>query len=112
MTVNPTLQRTVPPYRRTSPHAVRMTKAEARRRRRDVLFTLAAAAGTTFLLAGVLGGSVWALHLLCDVLLVGYVVLLVQTNQRAMERDAKVRYLPARGNRAPEPALLLRRSGS
>ena len=92
----------------------RMTRSEARRRRRDVLFTLAGAAGLTFLMAVLLGGSVWMLQLLCDVLLAGYVVLLVQTTQRAVERDLKVRYLPTtrQPRHAAEPALLLRRSGS
>ena len=45
------------------------------------------AAGVTFLMALMLGGSVWGLHLVCDLLLAGYVVLLVQLQQRAMERD-------------------------
>jgi hypothetical protein len=92
----------------------RMSRAEARKRRRDVLFTLAGAAGLTFLMALLLGGSVWMLQLLCDVLLAGYVYLLAQTSQRAVVRVVKVRYLPS--NRQPrhaaEPALLLRRSGS
>ena len=92
--------------------AIRMTRSEAKRRRRDVLFTLAGAAGLTFLMALMLGGSVWMLQLLCDVMLAAYVVLLVQTTQRAAERDLKVRYLPNRPARTPEPALLLRRSGS
>ena len=92
----------------------RMTRSEARKRRRDVLFTLAGAAGLTFLMALMLGGSVWMLQLLCDALLAGYVVLLVQTTQRAVERDLKVRYLPTtrQPRHAAEPALLLRRSGS
>ena len=38
--------------------------------------------------------------------------MLVQAQQRAAERDDKVHYLPGRPARAPEPALLLRRSGS
>ena len=92
--------------------ALRMTRAEARKRRRDVLFTLAGAVGLTLPMAFLLGGSVWMLQLLCDALLAGYVVLLAQTNQRAAERDLKVRYLPSRQARTTEPALLLRRSGS
>jgi len=93
--------------------AIRMSRSEAKKRRRDVLFTLAAAAGITLPLAFMLGGSVWMLQLLCDVLLAGYVVLLVQSTQRAAERDLKVRYLPTnRQTRTAEPALLLRRSGS
>ena len=49
--------------------------------------------------------------LICDLLLGAYVVLLAQAQQRVVERETKVRYLPNRSAR-PEPALLLRRSGS
>ena len=112
--VNPSFQRSAATGRSLqsdlSP-AMRLSRIEAKKRRRDVLFTLAGAAGVTFLMALILGGPVWGLQLLCDVLLAGYVVLLVQLQQRAVERDVKVRYLPSRSVRA-EPALLLRRSGS
>lgn len=90
---------------------MRSSRNDAKKRRRDVLFTLAGAAAVTLLLAFMLGGLVWGLHLACDVLLGAYVVLLAQAQQRAMERDAKVRYLPQRSS-APEPAFALRRSGS
>jgi hypothetical protein len=76
-----------------------------------VFFTLAGAASITFLMAVFLGGPVWGLNLICDLLLAAYVAMLVQTQQRATERDSKVRYLPSRSARS-EPALLLRRSGS
>jgi hypothetical protein len=110
--VNPALQRSAPTaYGRVVSPALRLSRNEAKKRRRDVLFTLAAAAGVTFLMALMLGGSVWGLQLACDVLLAAYVVLLAQTQQRAIERDDKVRYLPTRTVR-PEPAFLLRRSGS
>jgi hypothetical protein len=111
--VNPALQRSVPSSSystRTYIPPARLGRNEAKKRRRDVLFTLAGAAGVTLLLALMLGGAVWGLQLLCDVLLGAYVVLLAQVQQRAVERDSKVRYLPNRT--APEPALLLRRSGS
>ena len=116
----PALQRSSSPVRSArgfgsqSPyntHTVRLSRSEAKKRRRDVLFTLLGAAGITFAMALRLGGSVWGLHLACDLLLAGYVVLLVQLQQRAMEREAKVRYLPNRSVR-PEPAFALRRSGS
>ncbi len=92
--------------------SVRMSRATARRRRRDVLFTLLAAAVLTFPLAVIMGGPVWGLQMVCDLMLVGYVVLLVQSQQRSAERETKVSYLPGRQTRAPEPALALRRSGS
>jgi hypothetical protein len=91
---------------------VRMSRAGARKRRRDVLFTLMAAAVLTFPLAVIMGGPVWGLQLLCDLMLVGFVVLLIQSQQRMADRETKVSYLPGRQARAPEPALALRRSGS
>jgi hypothetical protein len=109
--VNPSLERRVPSYRPNTVPALRLSRNEAKKRRRDVLFTLAGATTVTFLMAVMLGGPVWGLHLLCDLLLGAYIVLLAQTQQRAVERDVKVRYLPSRSARA-EPALLLRRSGS
>jgi Flp pilus assembly protein TadB len=111
--VNPSLQQRGGASRAELVPAARLSRAEAKRRRRDVLFTLAAAAAITFLMAIMLGGPVWGLHLLCDLMLGGYVVLLVQMQQRQVERDAKVRYLPERQVQArPEPAFALRRSGS
>ena len=91
--------------------ALRFNRNDAKKRRRDVLFTLAGTAAVTLVLAVMLGGLVWGLHLACDLLLGAYVVLLAQAQQRATERDAKVRYLPQR-TAAPEPAFALRRSGS
>jgi len=88
-----------------------MSRSEARRRRRDVLFTLLAAAGLTLVLGVVLGGPVLFLHLFVDVLLLAYVALLARVQKLAVERETKVRYLPHRPG-SPEPALLLRRSGS
>jgi hypothetical protein len=110
--VNPALQRSNPSrtYTASAP-MMRIGRSEAKKRRRDVLFTLAGTAAVTLLLAFMLGGLVWGLHLACDLLLGAYVVLLAQAQQRAVERDSKVRYLPKRAS-APEPAFALRRSGS
>ena len=53
----------------------------------------------------------WVVHLLVDAMFVTYVSLLVHMRNQAAERDMKVRFLPGRlPGRAPEPALLLRRS--
>ena len=49
----------------------------------------------------------WALHVVLDMLFLGYCALLVQMKTVAAERSAKVRYLPARPMVA-EPALLRR----
>jgi len=111
--VNPSLQRTAAgrSLQYDVAPSMRLSRNEAKTRPRDVLFTLAGAAGVTFLMALMLGGPVWGLNLVCDLLLGGYVLLLIQLQQRAMERDSKVRYLPSPSVRA-EPAMLLRRSGS
>jgi hypothetical protein len=70
-----------------------MTRSEARRRRRDVLFALGGAVLVTLMLTVVVGGVfVWA-QLLADLLLLGYVGLLVHTQRLAVERRNKVRYL-------------------
>lgn len=87
-----------------------MTRSDARRRRRDVLFTLAGAASLTLALALVLGGPVLYVHLALDTMLAGYVLLLVRAQRLASERETKVRFLPAQ--QSPEPALLLRRSAN
>jgi len=97
----------------------RIARAEMRRRRRDILVTLLAAAGLT-LVIGLVMTPVLLLHLVIDAMLGGYVALLVRQRRLAEERASKVRYLgpapaprramaePAYG--APEPALALRRS--
>lgn len=74
-----------------------MTRSEARRRRRDVLYVLGGAALVTLMLAVLLGGPFVWLQVLADVALLSYVVLLVQTQRLAAERRTKVRYLPPVG---------------
>jgi len=96
----------------SAPDPLRMTRSGARKRRRDVLFTLGGAALVTLPLAAIIGGPVWGLQILCDLLLASYVLLLIQSQQRVAEKDAKVRYLAGHEGPTPEPALALRRSGS
>lgn len=97
-----------------SPSQAAMRRAEVRRRRRDVFLTLLGAVAVTFLLAIVFGGTVWAVHLIVDLAFLGYVGMLVSIQQQSMDREDKVRYIDLDGPRrtAPEPQLLLRRSGS
>ncbi len=65
---------------------------------------------SSLLLAIVAGNTLFYLvQGLTDVLLVGYLVLLVRMKQVATERRAKVHFLPAPAP-APAPALVLRRS--
>ena len=66
------------------------------RRRRDVLLVLLGAAAIT-LLMGLLAGSVafWVLHLMVDVLLLGYVYMLRQLALKARMRRPTGRPVPA-----------------
>lgn len=75
-----------------------MSRSEARRRRRDVLFALAGTALVTLMLAVLAGGLFVYLHLLADVALVAYVALLVHTQRLAAERRNKVHYLAPVGS--------------
>jgi hypothetical protein len=82
----------------------RMARSDAKKRRRDILVTLLAAAGLTLVLSFVLP-SVIFLHLAIDALLVTYVALLVRQRKLAEERAMKVRYLgDARRPARPAPA--------
>jgi hypothetical protein len=89
------------------------SKAQVAKRRRDVLTLLLVAMTVTLLQSVVFDVKMMLYaHLLFDGLFVAYVVLLARVRTLATERDAKVRYLPGHGTLTPEPALLLRRSGS
>jgi hypothetical protein len=108
------LQRTGDPYApRTAPTVGRrMNRSDVQRRRRDVLVTLAAAAGLTFLLALVTGGAVWLLHLSVDAALLGYVALLMQVQQQRPVNRANVRPLPAQPRLSATQQALLRRQAN
>jgi hypothetical protein len=93
-----------PTARTASPGAM----SRAQRRRRDVLLILGVGVLSSLLLAIVAGNTLFYLvQAITDVLLVGYLVLLVRMKQVATERRAKVHYLPAP---APAPSLVLRRT--
>lgn len=81
-----------------APLKTTMTLEDARNRRRQVLTTLTAAASVTAAMAVLGGGSMVALHLLVDALLVTYVVLLVRIQRTAVERRSKVVYLRQAGH--------------
>ena len=102
-------------------------RSQARRRRRDILFSLLVAAGTTLVLGALPALRVlWMVHVVVDLLLIGYVSLLVRQRNLATERELKVRLLPTSrrhearlevegrwldtdaGWLGPEPALLRR----
>jgi hypothetical protein len=72
------------------------------KRRRDVLLgLLGVVAATLFLAALTRSTAFFALQLLADIALGGYVYLLIQHKQRAQEQQAKVRFL---GSAYREPA--------
>lgn len=93
---------TFAPVRTRQLDRARLARLEAKKRRRDILVTLLAAAGLTLVLSFVLP-QVLLLHLLIDALLGAYVALLVRQRRIAEERAAKVRYLGA-ARPAPVPA--------
>ncbi|NLV54248.1 MAG: hypothetical protein GXY13_01410 [Acidimicrobiales bacterium] len=70
------------------------SRAQVRRRRRDVLAVLAGLAVFTLLLALAFGGPLILAHLLVDAALAGYVYLLVQLRKDAAGRPVPVRYVP------------------
>jgi len=87
-------------------------RQRAVRRRRDILVGLAVAAAASLVLGFLPALRVLLfVHVLADVLLVGYIGALYYVRGLATEQHAKVRFLPNTGQ-SPEPALLLRRSAN
>jgi hypothetical protein len=90
------------------PSAAAFRRRQAQKRRRDVLFVLLGGMICTLLVAVASGlAAAWAIQVLFDVALVGYVALLIRMRNLAVERELKLAYLtpPAqsRGVR-PRPA--------
>ena len=96
------------------PAAVSAARSRTIRRRRDVLTALLVACLATLALGLLFSmGIMMIAHVVSDVLLVGYVALLVHQRNVAAERDMKVRFLPQAQRFDPallraEPALLRR----
>jgi hypothetical protein len=93
-----------------------MTLRHAQQRRRNIISGLLAVAAVTLLL----GGGIHVLrplllvHVAIDGLLVAYIATLASVRNAALERQAKVRYLPSARREVPaaaagEPLLLLQR---
>jgi len=81
------------------------TMSATQKRRRDVLFVLLGVVAATFLLAVLTRSMPFvALQVLADVVLLGYVYLLIQYKNRTHEQRSKVRYLGA-AYREPTPYL-------
>lgn len=95
------------------PPRATMSLSEARRRRRNVLFALLGASVATMVLIPFGGSAMVLLHVLIDLSLAAYVVMLVRTQRLAAERRAKVRYLPQVAPvPAAEPQLLWQQSAN
>jgi hypothetical protein len=72
----------------------------AQKRRRDVFFALLAGTVGSFLLAIIPGLSVmWSVQLLFDMMLGGYVALLVRMRNLAAERELKLTFMPQQQQR-------------
>jgi hypothetical protein len=84
-----------------------ITLSEAQRRRRLIIGLLAVLASVTLLAAFTSTGStrmlLFAVNLVIDAALVGYLILLAQARQVAAEREMKVHYLHSVS--APDSAL-------
>jgi hypothetical protein len=78
-----------------APSQAAARRRAAQRRRRDVFVALLVGAVGSFLLAMIPGLSVlWSVQVLFDLLLVGYVALLIRIRNLAAERELKMRRLP------------------
>ncbi len=93
-----TLQRTQPggvaPTRSRLSTMPQSLSTDARRRRRDVLFTLVGLAAFTFLVAMFKRTMPFVtLNVICDLAAAGYVALLVNQQRIAQEQRTKVRHL-------------------
>ena len=77
------------------PSAARLRRQQAQKRRRDVFFALLAVVVGTFLLALIPGlSALWSIQVAADVILVGYVALLVRMRNLAAERELKLTFMP------------------
>lgn len=71
-----------------------LRRRQAQKRRRDVFFALVAGTVGSLALALLPGLSImWSVQVLFDVLLGGYVAVLVNLRNRAAEREMKLRYM-------------------
>jgi hypothetical protein len=81
-------------YRRSTSSSAELRRRRTLERRRNVLFSLAGACAGTLFLSLVMGTPMLVINVACDLMLAGYVLLLVQLRNAAADRDAKLRYLP------------------
>ena len=96
-----------------SPLPVPRSAVEAQQRRREVLAVMGAAVLVSLAGAALIGGVFVFVHILIDIVALGYVVMLARLKRVQDERAQKVRTLPVvtQRGRSAEP-VLLRSSGS
>lgn len=95
------------PGRMARPSTASYARRSAQRRRRDIFLALLMAAGTTLVLGAVPSlRFLWLAHVAADVLLFGYVALLIRQRNLATERELKVRLLPTAARRAAAAAAV------
>lgn len=94
-----------PPARRM-PSQASLRKRQSQKRRRDVFVALLAGTIGSLALAIIPGLSImWSVQVLFDILLVGYVALLIHIRNLAAERELKLTRLPrARSLSRPQPS--------
>jgi Flp pilus assembly protein TadB len=90
----------------------RSSYARGQRRRLRIFVGLVAAAGLSFVLAVIAGGSVWEVNIAFDLSLASYVALLLETQRRRLERSQKVRSLDMRRRSIERPAETERAFGT
>ena len=95
---------------RAIPSQVLASRA-ARKRRREVLYTLLAVCALSSLMAVGLGGLVIGLALLSYIALGGYVAMLIRLQKAKAEREIKVAFLPHGGEGASATELLAQGGG-
>jgi len=94
------------------PSAAAMRRRQSQRRRRNILAFLGAVTLLSLLVAVMTGShDAMAFQVLCDLLLAGYVGLLVHMRNLAAERELKLAYLPT-GSRLAEPRPARRRQAA
>lgn len=71
-----------------------LRRRQTQKRRRDVFFALMAGTAGSLALALIPGLSImWSVQVLFDLMLAGYVAILVNLRNRAAEREMKLRYM-------------------
>lgn len=85
-------------------HLRKLAFARAQRRRRRLLTILILSCVTSLVAAFIAGGALWEIHLALDASLGLYVMLLLETKRRRIERKEKVRRLSERLRSRPQPS--------